>query len=157
MSDPLTQLSASAHKRGLRVAVAESLTSGLLASEVGKGEDAASWFAGGVVAYQMSVKTALLGVRQGVDPCSAECATSLATGVRSLLDADIAVATTGVGGPESEDGHPPGTVFIGWATADHSGFEQLRLSGKPDEILRETVHEGLRLLARLAASAQGTG
>src|SRR5687767_1949562 len=65
-------------RRHARVGIAESLTCGLLASELGKGHDAAEWFAGGVVAYQTDVKQHVLKVRAGVDPCSAECAEQLA-------------------------------------------------------------------------------
>src|SRR5687767_3132995 len=103
-------------RRRVRVAIAESLTCGLLASELGKGHDATEWFAGGVVAYQTDVKRRVLKVRAGVDPCSADCAEQLATGVRALLDADLAVSATGVGGPDAEDGHAPGTVYLGWSS-----------------------------------------
>ncbi|MBD3942726.1 CinA family protein [Microbacterium sp. NEAU-LLC] len=139
--------------RALTVGVAESLTCGLLASEIGKGADAADWFAGGVVAYQTAVKEHVLGVPAGIDPCSAECAAQLARGVRELLGADIAVATTGVGGPDSEDGHPPGTVFVGWADAEDSGAELLQLSGGPDDVLRTTVERAVLRLVDLAERA----
>ncbi|WP_203581134.1 CinA family protein [Microbacterium hibisci] len=151
MAGPIEQLSRLAQERGLTVSVAESLTSGLLASEVGKGEGAADWFSGGVVAYRMPVKTQVLGVPEGVDPCSAECATTLAAGVRSLLKTDIAVATTGVGGPDPEDGHAPGTVYLGWATAAGTGSEHFRLEGEPAEVLDGTVERALRLLVTLAS------
>lgn len=149
MESPIDQLSRACRRRGLTIAVAESLTSGLLASEVGKGESAGDWFSGGVVAYRMPVKIHLLGVPDSTDPCSAECATALAVGVRALLSADIAVSTTGVGGPDPEDGHPPGTVYLGWATSDGAGADQLQLDGGPEDVLRATVDHALVLLARL--------
>lgn len=150
MESAIDQLSRTARERGLTIAVAESLTSGLLASHVGKGESAGDWFSGGVVAYRMPVKTHLLGVPDGTDPCSPECATALADGVRALLTADIAVSTTGVGGPDPEDGHEPGTVYLGWATAEGSGAEHLELDGGPEDVLGATVDRALRLLVRLA-------
>ncbi|MFF2369109.1 CinA family protein [Agromyces sp. NPDC058110] len=150
MKTSIERLSVAAKDRGLTIAVAESLTSGLLASEVGKGDSAGDWFAGGVVAYGMSVKEQVLEVPSGVDPCSAECATALARGVRALLRSDLAVATTGVGGPESEDGHAPGTVYLGWATATTSGAEKLQLDGDPEAVVESTVDEALRLLVTLA-------
>jgi nicotinamide-nucleotide amidase len=156
MDSPIDRLSTTARDRGLTVAVAESLTSGLLASEVGKGESADDWFSGGVVAYRMPVKVQVLGVREDVDPCSPECAISLARGVRSLLESDLAVSTTGVGGPDPEDGHPPGTVHLGWATATGSGSEELRLDGDPAEVLDATVEHALSLLIRLAEGDLGT-
>ncbi|MFC8683151.1 CinA family protein [Microbacterium ureisolvens] len=153
MAGPIELLARLAQERDLTVAVAESLTSGLLASEVGKGEGAADWFSGGVIAYRMPVKTQVLGVPEGVDPCSAECATALAAGVRTLLETDIAVATTGVGGPEAEDGHAPGTVYLGWASAAGTGAEHLQLKGEPAEVLDAAVDHALRLLAALAGDA----
>lgn len=150
MESPIDRLSRLARERSLTVAVAESLTSGLLAARVGEGDGAGDWFSGGVVAYRPSVKVDVLRVPEGIDPCSAECAEALATGVRDLLDADIAVSTTGVGGPGPEGGHDPGTVYLGWASSDGAGFDHLELSGKPDEILEATVEHALRLLAKLA-------
>jgi nicotinamide-nucleotide amidase len=153
VENPIERLSAAAREHRLTVAVAESLTSGLLASEVGKGESSSEWFSGGVVAYRMPVKTQVLGVPEGTDPTSAECAIALATGVRSLLDSDLAVATTGVGGPDPEDGHDAGTVYLGWATADDAGAEHLQLEGGPEEVLQATVDNAMRLLVRLAEGA----
>jgi nicotinamide-nucleotide amidase len=149
MAEPTEELAATARERSIRVAVAESLTCGLLASTVGKGTDAESWFAGGVVAYQTPVKEALLGLEPGTDPCSAECAVQLARGVRELLDVEIAVSTTGVGGPDPQDGHPAGTVFLGWATADGTGHRQLALDGPPEVVLDRTVDEAIALLDEL--------
>ncbi|MER7795882.1 CinA family protein [Microbacterium sp. NPDC096154] len=150
MTTPIERLSDAAHQRGLTVAVAESLTSGLLASEVGKGEGAGDWFCGGVVAYRMPVKTHVLGVPEDIDPASAECATALASGVRALLGADIAVSTTGVGGPDPDGGHPAGTVYLGWATANDSGAHHFQFDGPPESVLSATVAHALDALAALA-------
>lgn len=147
--DDIQRLARAASRRGIRIAVAESLTSGLLASKVGEGEDAASWFAGGVVAYLTEVKESVLGLEPGVDPCSRECAEQLADGVRSLMSADFAFSTTGVGGPDPEDGHAPGTVCLGWATDEGTSSEVLHFDGGPDEVLTRTVEASLRLLADL--------
>lgn len=102
----VTALSDLARSRHLHVAVAESLTSGALASAVGAGAEASTWFSGGVVAYLPEVKEWVLGFPADRDPTSAECAEQLARGARELLDADLCVSTTGVGGPDAEDGHP---------------------------------------------------
>lgn len=135
---------------GVRIAVAESLTSGSVCAAVGKGEDASSWFLGGVVCYATVVKEEVLGLRPGTDPCSAECAEQLASGVYALLGADVAVSTTGVGGPDPEDGHEPGTVYLGWATRDGTGHRLLRLDGDPSEVVARAVAAATRLLAELA-------
>lgn len=71
------RISELARTRALRIAVVESLTSGGLAHVIGAGEDASSWFAGGITAYMTDVKQHLLKVTPGVDPCSAECAEQL--------------------------------------------------------------------------------
>ena len=136
-------------RRRIRIAVAESLTCGLLASELGKGHDAAEWFSGGVVAYRTDVKERVLGLRPGLDPCSAECAEQIAAGVRSLLDADVAVSATGVGGPDPEDGHPPGTVYLGWSSGIGVGHRLLSLDGDPRAVLDAAVARSLDLLAEL--------
>lgn len=154
MRSPIAHLSRLAQERGLTIAVAESLTSGLLASEVGKGANAGDWFSGGVVAYRMPVKVEVLGVPKALDPWSPECAQALAEGVRTLLRSDIAVATTGVGRPDPEDGHQPGTVYLGWATAQGAGARLLELPGAPDEVVHATVDHALRLLVEIAARAE---
>ena len=153
----VTALSDLARSRHLRVAVAESLTSGALASAVGAGEGASTWFGGGVVAYLSEVKERVLGFPADQDPTSAECAEQLARGARDLLDADLCVSTTGVGGPDAEDGHPAGTVFLGWATRDEVGHRRLALDGEPDEVLDATVEAAVQLLTFHAGRIDGVG
>ncbi|MFJ2504625.1 CinA family protein [Microbacterium sp. NPDC087592] len=157
MTDHIERLSDLARERGLRVAVAESLTSGRLANTVGSGADASEWFAGGVVAYLTDVKERVLGLVPGTDPCSAACAEQLAIGARDLLDADLCVSTTGVGGPDPDGGHPPGTVYLGWATPDSVGHRRLALTGDPEEVLATTVEAAVRLLAFHAEGLRPAG
>lgn len=146
MPDRTAELASAAMDRGIRIAVAESLTCGLLASTIGKGSDAETWFAGGVVAYQTAVKESVLGFTPGVDPCSAECAEQLARGVRTLLDVDLAVATTGVGGPDPQDGHEPGTVYLGWSSSRGDGHRRFSFDGDPGAVLEQTVDAAVALL-----------
>ncbi|WP_262001402.1 CinA family protein [Microbacterium sp. Mcb102] len=157
MTDHIERLSDLARERGLRVAVAESLTSGRLANTVGSGADASEWFTGGVVAYLTDVKERVLGLVPGTDPCSAACAEQLAIGARDLLDADLCVSTTGVGGPDPDGGHPPGTVYLGWATPDAVGHRRLALTGDPEEVLAATVEAAVRLLAFHAEGLRPAG
>lgn len=156
VDDALARLSELATKRGLRLCVAESLTSGRLANTVGAAEDAGDWFAGGIVAYLTDVKERVLGLTPGTDPVSASCAEQLAVGARGLFDADLCVATTGVGGPGPEGGHPPGTVFLGWATADGVGSRMLELTGDPQDVLDATVDAAVQLLASHAERVPGS-
>lgn len=148
--DAAQQLARIAHERGLRIAVAESLTSGLLASAVGSGEHADDWFCRGAVAYRTDSKQRVLGVDAGIDPCSAACAEQMAHGARVLFEADIAVSTTGIGGPDPQDGHAPGTVYVGWATADGTGHRLFHLDGTPEEVLAESVDLAVQRLRELA-------
>ena len=101
-------------ERGLTLAVAESLTGGLVAARLVNVVGASTWFRGGVVAYASDVKRTLLDVPPG--PVVSEAAVrAMATGVRSALGADVGLAVTGVAGPDPQDGEKPGTVFMGIA------------------------------------------
>lgn len=145
-ADDLARLSELARAESLRIAVVESLTSGRLANTVGNGDEARSWFVGGITAYMTEVKQRLLGLAPGVDPCSAECAEQLALSGLNLFGADICVSTTGIAGPDSQDGHEPGTVYLGWATTTSHGHVKLVLDGDPDDVLDDTVSAALSLL-----------
>lgn len=105
--------------RGETLAVAESLTGGLLGATITDVAGASRVFRGGVIAYATDVKASLLGVdadllaREGaVHP---EVARQLAAGVRTRLDATYGLGLTGVAGPDLQDGRPPGTLFVGLA------------------------------------------
>lgn len=153
-TDDIDRLSELARTRELRIAVVESLTSGGLAHAIGAGDEASRWFAGGIVAYLTDIKQHLLKLAAGVDPCSAESAEQLAVGGLELFAADVCVSTTGVGGPDPEDGHPAGTVYLGWATHDRHGHEHLQLDGDPDAVLSATIDAAVRLLRARAEDFQ---
>jgi nicotinamide-nucleotide amidase len=134
-----------AAQKGLSVAAAESLTSGLIARRLGAGPNAADWFRGSVVAYQGPVKFEVLGVREG-PVVTAECAEGMARGVARLLAADIAVAATGVGGPGPSEGKPAGTVFVAVTVDGQVTSRELQLTGGPGEILEDAAAHALELL-----------
>lgn len=131
---------------GRTVAVAESLTSGLIASRLGAATDASEWFRGGITAYSSQVKFSLLGVASGPVVC-ASCAEQMARSAARLLGADVAVATTGVGGPGPQEGQPAGTVFIAVAGAGFADAVHHRFDGDPHEVVDQTTTEALRALA----------
>lgn len=135
-----------AQETGATIALAESLTSGSVAAELGKGSGASEWFAGCVVAYRTVVKENVLGMEPGTDPCSPECAVQIASGARRLLGSDVAVSVTGVGGPDPEDGHDAGTVWLGWSTATASGAQLLQIDGDPPEVVGRASEATLSLL-----------
>lgn len=149
------ELVAELSRRGLRVAVAESLTGGLVVAELIRPPGASAVVVGGVVAYDTGLKRTLLGVDadllESEGPVHPEVARQMADGVRRHLElegrrADIGLATTGVAGPDPQAGRPAGTVFIAVSTADGTTAEELSLSGTRDEIRAATVTQVLRLL-----------
>lgn len=109
------QLSYAATRAGLRVAVAESLTGGLLAAALVEPAGSSASFRGGVVAYATDLKHQLLGVDlallQEHGAVHPDVAQAMARGVRDNLAADIGIATTGIAGPAT-DGAPVGRVYI---------------------------------------------
>ncbi len=115
-------------ERSLTLAVAESVTGGLIASRLVNIVGASKWFRGGVVSYASEVKFDVLGVPVG-PVVSPEAAEAMAIGVAKLLGSDVGLSVTGVAGPEEQDGHPAGTVFVGIAIGDKVSHVALRLPG----------------------------
>ncbi|MFF8957247.1 CinA family protein [Streptomyces sp. NPDC014894] len=138
-------------ERGETVAVAESLTGGLVAAELTAVPGASNAFRGSVTAYTTELKHDVLGVeetllaeRGAVNP---EVASQMAAGVRTVLGAGWGIATTGVAGPGPQDGQPAGTVHIAVCGPDGTGKSAaLRLNGTRAEIRRESVRSVLGLL-----------
>ena len=138
---------------GASLAVAESLTGGLLSSTVVDVPGASAVFRGGVVAYATELKARLLGVDLELlataGPVGPEVARQLATGVRLRLGpgaapATVGLATTGVAGPEPQGDQAVGTVYIGIATADGADAVGFTFSGDRDDIRRQAVEAALR-------------
>lgn len=138
--------------RGETLAVAESLTGGLVAAELTSVPGASRVFRGAVTAYATELKRDILGVdavlleqRGAVD---AEVARQMAAGVRRVLGAGWGIATTGVAGPEPQDGQPVGTVFVAVAGPGGAGkVARLRLNGDRAVIRMESVRSVLTLLS----------
>jgi nicotinamide-nucleotide amidase len=143
---------------GRTVAAAESLTAGMVTAVLADTPGASGMLQGGVVAYQNSVKTDVLGVSAdllaGVGSVDGDVAAGMAAGVRSALGADIGIATTGVAGPEEHDGKAVGTVFIGVASADGTSAFQYSFSGNRADIRGQACGAALeRLLDVLSPQA----
>jgi nicotinamide-nucleotide amidase len=142
--------------RGETVAVAESLTAGLIAAALTETAGTSSTFRGGLVVYATDLKTRLAGVPKSLldryGPVSRPVAAALAAGVAERLGADFGLSSTGVAGPTTQGGAPVGTVFVGLTgPAELSRAEpevlELRLSGDRAAIRRQTVNAALELLA----------
>ena len=148
---------------GQTVGCAESLTGGLVVARLVDTPGASAVVRGGVVAYATPLKASLLGVdadllasRGAVDP---DVAGQMAVGAQRVLEADWGVATTGVAGPEPQDGMPVGCVFV--AVAEPGGsvvVERHDLPGGRPEIRAAAVDAALALLAaRILAHPPGPG
>ncbi|QJU53033.1 CinA family protein [Herbiconiux sp. KACC 21604] len=137
------------------IAVAESLTGGLLCSALVDVPGASAVLRGGVVAYDTAVKHSVLGVDAEVlaahGPVHPDVAMQMAVGVRSALavegvPAEIGISTTGAAGPDPQDGAAPGTVYVGVAIGADVRSHALELEGDRAAIRAETVRVALRIL-----------
>lgn len=136
-------------RRGWSLAVAESLTGGAVCSALVAVPGASRVLRGGITAYATDLKARLLGVddvlldaRGAVDP---DVAAAMAAGVRERLSADVGLATTGVAGPDAQDGLPPGTVHVAVATPLGVRVESLHLPGGRAAVRAAAVDRAIRL------------
>jgi len=138
-------------ERGETVATAESLTGGRLAALLTEAPGASATYLGGAVTYATEAKVEVLGVDQAIvdehGVVSAECARAMARGVRALMGATYAVSTTGVAGPEEQEGKEAGTVYVGLAGPGGDAAIALDLVGDRQKIQDRTCAEALSALA----------
>jgi len=142
-----------ARAAGLTVGCAESLTGGLVASGIVAIPGASAVFRGGIVAYDSMLKNDLLGVdasslaREGA--VTAEVASAMAEGALTRLGVDVAVATTGVAGPDPDPVSrlAPGVVFIAVAGGGLGTMvRELSLEGDRSEIRERAARAALQAL-----------
>jgi nicotinamide-nucleotide amidase len=145
-------------KRGIHLALAESLTGGLLASSLVAIPGASKVLLFSVVAYHDAAKHQLLGVKTVTlttfGAVSGQTAEAMAQGAREALtevpsiDAKnlLGVATTGVAGPDPQEEKPVGQVFLGLASDSGTRSCKLQLAGSRDEIRYESVRQALLFL-----------
>lgn len=143
--------------RGQTLAVAESLTGGLVAGCLTAAQGSSRTFRGAVTAYATDVKRDVLGVDGGLlderGAVDAEVARRMARGVRKLLRADWGMATTGVAGPDEQDGKPVGLVYVavcgpaaGGNGDDAERVRELQLPGDRASVRKGAVLAALTLL-----------
>lgn len=142
--------------RGLTLAVAESLTGGAVAAAVVDVPGASRCLRGGVVAYATDLKATLLGVPTALleahGAVHPDVARAMARGVRERLGSSYGLATTGVGGPDPQDGHPPGTFHV--AVAGPGGVDVVTTTPTPGgtpsraDVRAAAVDVALRLALR---------
>jgi nicotinamide-nucleotide amidase len=148
----LARLHASLRAAGATVAVAESLTGGLLTARLIETPGASATVRGGLVVYATDLKATLAGVPTPLlsahGPVSPDVAAALAAGAREKLDATYGLAVTGVAGPDPQGGKPVGLVYAAVAGPDGGSVRELRLSGDRGEIRAAAVDAAVTLLAR---------
>jgi nicotinamide-nucleotide amidase len=158
MTGDAAKLIAQLNERGLSLAVAESLTGGLLAAALVGVPGASTVFRGGVIAYNTALKASILGVDPDLlaehGPVHPEVARQMALGVRRAcavdgVECDVAIATTGVAGPGPQDGHPAGEVYVGFAVGSRVHTLRLSLKGDREAIRNGVVTESLAELTQL--------
>jgi len=139
-------------ENSLTLATAESLTGGLIGELLTSVPGASASYLGGVISYATRLKHTLAGVPSAtldaLGPVAEQTAAAMATGVAGRCGADWGLAVTGVAGPEPQDGHPVGQVFVGLArpATGWSAVRELRLTGDRATIRWETATTALALL-----------
>jgi len=135
-------------KRGLKLAVAESCTGGLVGSKITDVPGASSYFLGGVIAYSNDIKMNILGVKretlENFGAVSKECAKEMAIGVSDLFKADVAIATTGIAGPTggSKD-KPVGLVYIAIKSGNEINVQKYVFDGDRKDIKEKIANKAL--------------
>lgn len=140
-------LNAELLRRSATIGTAESLSGGGVASLMTATPGSSKTYVGGVVAYATAVKRDLLDVTEETlaryGAVSAECASEMASGVRSVMGADYGVSTTGVAGPSEQEGKPVGLVYIAIAGPGGVSTIELHLDGDRAQIRSQACAEAL--------------
>lgn len=140
-------------ERKLTIATAESFTGGAIGSTITETAGASRYWLGGMIAYSNRAKQEFLGVRATTlerhGAVSAEVAEDMARGARERFDSDIALASTGIAGPDGGTPEKPvGLVYLGLATRDTAVTERFVLGGTRQEIVNRSVAYALDLARR---------
>src|SRR3990172_1360152 len=138
-------------KYGLKLAVAESCTGGLIAHRLTNVPGSSDYLWGGITAYSNEMKKEQLNVPKEIllkeGAVSSAVAIALAQGIRELTGADLAIGATGIAGPTGGTPEKPvGLVFIALATKEQSSSERFKFWGSREEIKLETSQAALNLL-----------
>ena len=141
---------------GKTLATAESLTGGGIGAALTSVPGSSAVYKGGVISYTNAVKTGALGVPEEIlqihGAVSAETAALMVSGVRRLLNADIAVSVTGLAGPSGDEfGNPVGTVFIGYEDSGQRVVEKYLFSGNREAVREQTIAAALELVLKYNA------
>lgn len=135
----------------ISVAVAESCTAGLVASKLTLKSGSSTFFKGGIIAYQNSIKIKILEVDEQMisqyTEVSTEVVKQMAKGVRKSFLADYSIATSGYAGPDGgTNNNPIGTVFIAISSEGGVDIERFVFSGNREDIVKQAAEKSLVLL-----------
>jgi nicotinamide-nucleotide amidase len=130
--------------RRARVATAESCTGGWVAKALTDIPGSSQWFESGIVAYSDAAKDALLGVPSDLvaryGAVSEPVVRAMAEGARAQLGVDLAIAVSGVAGPDGGSADKPvGTVWLAWATPRDTTAERRVFAGDREAVRRQSV------------------
>ena len=136
---------------GKSLVTAESLTGGGIGAALTAVSGASKVFKGGIISYTDQVKHQLLGVSVDIlsvfGAVSAPVAEAMAVGARKALQADVAVAVTGLAGPDGDEfGHSVGTVFIGYADESGSTVGEYHFFGDREAVRNQTIEAALQVI-----------
>lgn len=139
---------------GKTLVTAESLTGGGIGAVLTAVPGSSAVYKGGVISYTDEVKHELLGVDEEIlrryGAVSLWTAGAMASGVRKLLQADVAVSVTGLAGPGGDEfGHEVGTVFIGFENQAKSIAKEYRFTGDREAVRRQTTRAALELILEM--------
>ena len=144
-------------QRGETVATAESLTGGLVGAALTELPGSSATYRGGLVVYATDTKAAVAGVPTALldqaGAVSEQTARALAEGARERLGSDWGIATTGVAGPDEQEGHPAGTVHLAVAGPTGTTARSVRLPGDRERVRVLAVTVALDLLRRRLQAA----
>ena len=139
--------------RNETLASAESLTGGMIGALLTDVPGASESYLGGVISYATGLKAVLAGVEEAtlaeLGPVAARTALEMAHGVAVKCNADWGLAATGVAGPDDQNGHPVGQVFVAVShqRSDLFSVRELALEGDRTMIRQLAADASLRLLA----------
>lgn len=142
-------------EKGVTIATAESCTGGMIASAITDIPGSSSIFGYGMVTYSNEAKRHILGVREATladyGAVSKETAEEMAAGLKKVSGADVAVAVTGIAGPDGgSEEKPVGLVYMGIAYGDKVETKKNLFSGNRDEVRHQTVATALQWVAEKA-------
>jgi len=138
-------------RRGLRLAVAESCTGGLIGHRITNIPGSSTYYMGSVTAYAYEAKVRLLGVRWGTlekyGAVSKETVLEMSRGVRKALAADIGIAVSGIAGPGGGTPEKPvGLTWIGLSAADVDEAWRFIWDGDRLQVKEHSAEQALQLL-----------